>query len=207
VAKRNSPGCGCCSSNPCALTWPATLTCKFSVAQSKSAGYFANTIPGHEFDPSYVEPPYTLTYGARPAAIPSPLLVTYFINTGANAPPFFVTVPASAWWSPPIAVNLFGSPTNCYFYLWFKGCSAVVMVVDESYAQNPTTGSLVPSGAGNLEKTYIVTRAGSLGGPTFQMSAGPFPPVVIEGTHGADDVVPDVQGGAGYPTDGHTGTW
>lgn len=191
----------CCAGpppGPCSgVTFPRGLTyTRFgvthgSVAQAQASFYFAN-----EADASPEASSYALTYGPRPSAVPAELRLEYFNQPVGISPPYYITVPDQAWFSPGVPAHNFDSPTTVYFYGWWKGCVFHVMVIDAPYG-NPAYGTPVTEGAGNNVKSYVIQSGGSSG--TLSLGPSPTSFTVLTGAHG-DDVPPDSQGGAGYPT-------
>lgn len=193
--------CCCEPVIPCGGGWPKVLSYAGSVGQSQAGFYFVNqalTLP---------EPVYTLTWQDRPAGIPLDLQLEYFNQPGGIFPPYYITMPDAAWFSDPIPILLFGNPGHfCYFYLWMHGCSAHVMIIDMPYAGTYGDSGAVTEGAGNLIHTYITPTHLFGDNPTlpagadFGMEPGPFNgPIVVWGTRGSDDIIPDESGSAGQP--------
>lgn len=176
----------CCSSpvvNGCNCTWPRVISYRGSVSQAAASFYF-NNVPNSGFP----EPIYTLTYGPLPADIPQNLQLLWFNYPSGVADPYYITMPANAWFSPPIPTLVAGSPTNVYFYMWVKNCTSNVMVIDAPYGVD-----VVPAGtrgAGNNVFAYLLSSCNPF------KSAGVLPTVF--GTHGSDDVIPDITGAAGF---------
>lgn len=173
------------STNGCNCTWPKTLSFRGSVTQATAAFYF-NNAPA-----SFPEPTYTLTYGPRPGDIPLNLQLLWFNYPPGVADPWYITMPANAWFSPPIAGFSAGAPINIYFYMWVKNCSSNIMVIDAPYGLVAAPGGT--RGAGNNVINYV-----QLSCNPFTMSGSRLGSPVITGTHGADDIIPDVTGNAGF---------
>lgn len=160
-------------------TYPKVLTYKGSVTQAQSSFYFTNT-----YGASGPEPLYTLTYGPRPADIPKQLELLYFSAPGGVVAPWYVTMPDNAWFSPAVPAMVFGAATNVYFYLWFQGCNANVMVIDAPYGGSGTHGIDDTKGAGNNVISYGLTKC-----QPFQMKHNLLTSTPdISGTHGSDDI-------------------
>lgn len=196
VAER-STGTNRDARNPCQCTWPRVLTYQGSVRQAQAAFYFIN-VPAA--DP---ETPTTLTYGPRPADIPKDLQLLFFSAPGGVHDPYYVTMPDAAWFSPPIPATVFGASISVYFYLWMGSCKANVMVIDSPYGVNAYGNGQdsATKGAGNNVFSYVQTACN----PQFQMKFELDRPPRITGTHGPDDLVPDVTGSAGGYTNPRIG--
>lgn len=196
VAERSS-GANRDAANPCKCTWPRVLTYLGSVKQAQSAFYFLN-IPASE-----PEPPYTLTYGPRPADVPKNLQLLFFSAPGGVHDPWYVTMPETAWFSPPVPVTIFGVVTHMYFYLWIQSCRASVMVIDAPYGVNAYGNGedSATKGAGNYVYSYVQSRCM----PRFEMSYDLTHPPQITGTHGADDLAPGATASAGVYTNPRIG--
>ncbi len=180
--------------NGCNCTWPRVLSYKGSVGQAAASFYF-NNAPNAGFP----EPVYTLTYGPRPSDIPLNLQLLWFSYPGGVADPYYITMPANAWFSPPIPGFVGGTPTNIYFYMWVKNCSSNVMVIDAPYGLGAAPGAT--RGAGNNVVTYL-----ELSCTPFTMSGSRTGNPVITGTHGSDDIVPDITGAAGFYSERGSGS-
>ena len=179
--------------NGCNCTWPRVLSFKGSATQATASFYF-NNVPSSGFP----EPIYTLTYGPLPADIPQNLQLLWFNYPAGVADPYYITMPANAWFSKPIPGFVAGTPTNIYFYLWFKNCVANVMVIDAPYGLGAAPGAT--RGAGNNIVSYLMLSCSP-----FAMSGSRTGNPVITGTHGSDDIVPDLVGAAGFYSNARVG--
>jgi hypothetical protein len=193
--KNGNPGC-CCASNTCACTWPTTLSYIGTVAMSQSGFYFADVYrTGDPVAPRTT----TLTYGPPPSDVPGELLIEYISAPGGTSPPYWVTLADNAWWSGPIPAYNFSAPINAYFYLWFKGCSANVMLINAPYSTG--TAPADTKGAASKNRVYQAYTC-----TPFAMRSSPFVFVPeITGTHGGGDIIPDATGSSGEPRNGRNG--
>lgn len=192
VAEKGQPAA---PANPCHCTWPRVLTYRGSVTQCAASFYFLN-FPAASPEPSS----YTLTWQSRPAEVPFTLQLLYYNYPGGVHDPYYIDMPAEAWFSAPIPGYIFGAPTHFYFYLWMQACQANVMVIDSPYGAG--SGASAARGAGNGVITYIQRTC-----TPFAMTSDftPGRPNDLTGTHGDDDIVPGANGGAGIYTNNRVG--
>lgn len=180
----------CCETppptNPCNCTWPRNLNFYGTVTQSQASFYFDNQYTGPG---APTEPQYDLVWQARPSDIPKNLDILYYASPGA--PPVFV-MPDEGWFSSPISGTNFTNPITIYFYMWVQGCTSHVMIINCPYSIGTVPDD--SAGAGENIQEYALTSC-----TPFQMKQGASP-VLIWGTHGADDIVPDSLGTAGKYT-------
>jgi len=187
----------CCEGSACGCCIPAVLT-------------FARpgSTPACPDSPDY---PYTLTYGACP--VPSD--IGMYTNTGGTSASCTIklTMPANSWWSPAITLNQSGgcpyngSPVTT---LWFWAYVATCVLYLRMVYYNTNTSSACPGALGyssNYFTQNVYMRHSSFTCSPFladqlldyQNILGIWSGWNLSGTHGVDDICPDVAGNAGAP--------
>jgi hypothetical protein len=125
-------------------------------------------------------PPYTVTWGTRPAALPATATAISSSFIGYTT----FNLPTSAWWGGPYAGT--SSSANCDFYLHIcaENCHAKVTVFG-IYTSGGQTGDAF----GDAATIDLYTKTTCV---PFVYTDASFsgPNNILTGTHGSDDLTP-----------------